>query len=74
MDGSGDIALAFATRSAQKLADCRKWIKSEPEILSACGSVIRRNRFGDSTLRKSTLAGSAYEINIMIEINEMRSE
>ena len=48
-----------ATLSAQKLAVCRRCIRSEPARLNACGSVIRRKRFGDSTLRMSTEHGSA---------------
>lgn len=37
----------------------RKESTSLPAILSAYGRVIRRNRFGDSILCKSTLLGSA---------------
>lgn len=57
-------AAAASTLSAQKLAVCRRWMRSEPARLNAWGSVIRRNRFGLSTFRMSTLLGSAYKTAI----------
>ncbi|KAH9497749.1 hypothetical protein DERF_013709 [Dermatophagoides farinae] len=52
-------SLAASALSAQKFAVCRKCIRSLPAILYECGNVIRLKRFGDSTLRISTLLGSA---------------